>query len=252
MSPTTTTGENRFVFVAPMYNASATVGQMLASVVGQSFPNWKVILIDDVSDQHEVLKEKEIIERWQQLIDPGQPDRRIQVIWNDDKKWEVANVLTGIAMCEPDDIVCRLDADDWLTELDGLMILNAAYQQFGVDALWTSHRWGFSDKNISGAMPMGSDPYRHPWVSSHLKTFRKHLLDGVSDQNYRAEDGNYIRRAGDQAIYLPALHQSKKWAYLPRVMYHYTIKDVPETYQTPDARFQRDEAVFLRKRGFVS
>jgi hypothetical protein len=34
-------------------------------------------------------------------------------------------------------------------------------------------------------------------------------------------------------------------------MYHYTIKDVPETYQTPDARFQRDEALFLRARGFV-
>jgi len=252
MSATTTTsGENRFVFVAPMYNASAYVNQMLASVVGQSYTNWKVILIDDVSDKHEVVKEHEIITSWRHLIhdDCG---LKIMTIWNDDKKWEVANVLTGLAMCEPNDIVCRIDADDWLTELDALSILNAAYVQLEVDCLWTAHRWGFSDKNISGPMPQGADPYRHPWVSSHLKTFRKSLLDGVSDLNFRGEDGGYIRRAGDQAIYLPALHQSKKHAYLPRCMYHYTINDVPETYQTDDARFQRDEALYLRARGFVS
>lgn len=251
MSPTMT-GENRFVFVAPMYNASAYVGQMLASIVSQSYGNWRVILIDDVSDQHEVMKEKEIIETWQRLADPGQPDRRIQAHWNDEKKWEVANVLFGISQCEPEDIVCRLDADDWLTEIDGLSIINAAYAQLGCDCMWTAHRWGFSDKNISGPLPRDADPYKHPWVSSHLKTFRKRLLDGINDQNYRGEDGNYIRRAGDQAIYLPVLHQAKMRTFIPRCMYHYTIKDVPETYQTDDARFQRDEALFLRARGFVT
>ena len=235
-----------------MYNASAYVGQMLASVVGQSYPNWKIILIDDVSDRDEVMKQKDIIERWQHLIDPGQPESRIQVIWNDEKKWEVANVLHGISMCEENDIICRIDADDWLSELDALNIINAAYNQLGVDCLWTAHRWSFSDKNISGPLPPGTDPYKHPWVSSHLKTFRKNLITGVKDENFRGEDGNYIRRAGDQAIYLPVLHNAKRRAFLPRVMYHYTIKDVPETYQTPDAKFQRDEALFLRARGYVS
>jgi hypothetical protein len=100
-------------------------------------------------------------------------------------------------------------------------------------------------------MPDDADVYAYPWVSSHLKTFRKTLINEVKDENFRGEDGNYIRRAGDQAIYLPVLHKSKKRLFLPRVMYHYTIKDVPETYQTDDARFQKDEAIFLRKRGFV-
>lgn len=251
------TGDNRFVFVAPMYNASAYVGQMLASVVGQSYTNWQVILIDDVSDRDEVIKESEIIQGWQHLIHEdgaGLPEEkhRIRVIWNDEKRWEVANVLTGIGMCKPDDIVCRLDADDWLTELDALVMLNEAYKQLKVDALWTAHRWGFSDKNISGNLPSGADPYNHPWVSSHLKTFRKRLLEGVPYENFTNESGELVRRAGDQAVYLPALKNAKTWAYIPRVMYHYTINDVPETYQTDDARFQRDEAIFLRQRGYVS
>jgi hypothetical protein len=176
---------------------------------------------------------------------------KVTAIWNAEKKWEVANVLHGISLCDDDDIICRIDADDWLTELDALKYLNVFYNQGDFDALWTAHRWGFTDKNISGPMSPDADPYTHPWVSSHLKTFRKRMLNDVKDENFRGEDGEYIKRAGDQAIYLPVLHNSKRRGFIPRVFYHYTIDDVPATYQTPDARFQRDEAVFLRQRSYI-
>lgn len=255
-----TTGNNRFAIVAPMYNASEYVGQMLHSIVGQSYDNWKVILIDDVSSPEHQTKSNKIIFHFQELMGHmGKDPTRISVHWNGDfngceprgKQWEVSNVLFGISQCEDNDIICRIDADDWLTELDAFAHLNALYQQTGSEALWTAHRWAFSDRNISGPMPPGEDVYKYPWVSSHLKTFRKYLLNDVKDENYRGEDGNYIRRAGDQAIYLPALHNTEKRGYVPRCMYHYTIKDEPATYQTPDALFQRDEAVFLRSRGYV-
>lgn len=232
-----------------MYNASDTLAQMLHSIVGQSYKDWRLILIDDVSTGDHALKQRETIKRFLDLDESL--DERIDVVWNTEKRWEVANVLHGISMCEDDDIVCRIDADDWLVDLDALTYLNAIYNTTGVDCLWTAHRWAFTDKNISGPLPMGEDPYKHPWVSSHLKTFRKRLLNGVNDANYRGESGNYIRRAGDQAIYLPCLHNSQRRGFVPRVFYHYTIKDEPATYQTDDARFQRDEALFLRARGYV-
>lgn len=236
---------NSFVFVAPMYNASSTLPRMLHSLYGQSYDNWRLILIDDVSDYNNLSSTIPVIEKFQSISD------KIIAIWNKDKKWEVANVLEGIKQCDDEDIVCRIDADDWLVDLDALAIIDAAYQQTNCEILWTAHRWGFSDKNISGPMSNDADPYKHPWVTSHLKTFRKRLLNNVKDENFRGQDGEYIKRTGDQAIFLPALHQSKRRVFLPRVMYHYTIDDVPETYQTNDARFQRDEALFLRYRGFV-
>jgi len=247
---------SKFVFVAPMYNASQHLSRMLHSICGQSYENWRLILIDDVSSPEEVEKSKRIIHGFQELLDRTDKNpNKISIVWNEDegrgKQWEVSNVLHGISQCEDDDIICRIDADDWLTDIDALPILDASYEQLQCDALWTMHRWSFSDKNISGPMDDNADPYRHPWVASHLKTFRKHLINGVKDENFRGEDGNYIRRAGDQAIYLPVLHKAKRRAFLPRCMYHYTIKDVPETYQTNDAVFQRDEALFLRSRGFV-
>lgn len=241
---------NKFVFISPMYNASNTLPMMLHSLCGQSYDHWRLILIDDVSSQEHREKSEKICNEFKLLLNQKYSNR-IRNVWNAEKKWEVANVLHGLSLCEDDDIVCRIDADDWLTETDALSILDSVYRQTNCDALWTAHRWGFSDKNISGPMSQDANPYKHPWVSSHLKTFRKKLLNDVKDENYRGEDGNYIRRAGDQAIYLPALHNSKKRIFLPRVMYHYTINDVPETYKTNDAIFQRDEAVFLRNRGYV-
>lgn len=245
-------GENRFVFITPVFNAGKTVQQTLWSIAGQTYENWRVILIDDMSTDNSV----QAIDNFAYMCVSGNCHRnishdQIELISNTEKKWEVANVLQGIATCEDDDIICRIDGDDWLTDLDALQMLNTVYNKTNVEALWTMHRWGFSDKNISGQMSPGSDPYKHPWVSSHLKTFRKRLLNGVSDENFRGPEGEYIRRAGDQAIYLPALHNAKHYGFLPRCVYHYTIDDVPATYQTDDARFQRDEALFLRSRGYV-
>jgi glycosyltransferase involved in cell wall biosynthesis len=223
---------------------------MLHSICGQSYQNWRLLLIDDVSDSHHKNVSSSIIDEFRKICG-GEYEDKIEVVWNSEKKWEVANVLHGMSACNDDDIICRIDADDWLTDLDALAIINSAYNETKCEALWTAHRWSFSDKNISGPMSNDANPYLHPWVSSHFKTFRKYLLNEVNDTNYRGEDGNYVRRAGDQAIYLPALHNTKKRLFLPRVTYHYTIKDVPETYQTNDALFQRDEAIFLRRRGYV-
>lgn len=252
------TSDNRFVFVAPMYNASQYVGQMLHSICGQSYDNWRVILIDDCSSQEEVERENWTIAGFQSLLQRlGKDPNKIHVHWNSEgrgKQWEVSNVLFGISQCEDDDIVCRIDADDWLTEIDALAYLNALYKQTGCEALWTAHRWGFTDKNISGSLPPGVDPYRdHPWVSSHLKTFRKYLLNGVPYENFTNMNGELVRRAGDQAIYLPCLYRTQKRGFVPRVFYHYTIDEQDgAVYQTADAKFQKEEADFIRNRGYVS
>ena len=248
---------NRFVFIAPMYNASQYVGQMLHSICGQSYDNWKVLLIDDCSSQDEIEKENWIITGFKTLLQRlGQDPEKIQVVWNSEgrgKQWEVSNVLYGVSMCDDNDIISRIDADDWLTDLDALKIINALYDHSGADALWTAHRWGFTDRNISGPMPQAADPYSHPWVSSHFKTFKKVLLNGVPYQNFTNMNGELVKRAGDQAIYLPVLRNSKRRGFIPRVMYHYTIDEQGgQVYQSDDAKFQKSEADYIRTRGYVS
>jgi len=205
-----------------------------------------MIIIDDMStdNTHESTK---------MVVDMLNISDHVTVISNTEKKWEVGNILQGLELCQPDDIICRLDADDWLCDCDALTLIDLKYEQLNCEALWTAHRWAFTNQNISGPLPKDANPYTHPWVSSHLKTFRKRLVEGIPDKNYRNHEGEYFRRIGDQAIYLPALHNAAgNWHYEPIVSYHYTIDIQPSTFQTDDAKYQKLEAEYLRDRGYVS
>jgi len=237
---------NRFVFIMPAFNAESTVARSILSVWFQTYPNWKIIIRDDMSKDNTV----QIVENLKNHLGVGED--KISIKKNTEKKWEVANILDMLQECNSDDIICRLDADDWLCDCDSLTILDACYKQLEVEAIWTAHRWSFHSHNISAELPKDANPYTHPWVSSHLKTFRKRMIENVKDENFRGEDGEYFKRIGDQAIYLPVLHNAKgKWHYLPITAYHYTIRMEPETFQSTDAKFQKSEAEHLRERGYI-
>jgi len=237
---------NKFVFIIPSYNAEKTIARCIFSVWFQTYENWKIILTDDMSTD----STSDVVLNMKSMLNLS--DDKLVLIKNTEKKWEVRNIIDSLKMCDSNDIICRLDGDDWLSDSDALSIINRRYWETGCHVLWTSHRWDFSNINISRDLPMNEDPYKFPWVSSHFKTFRKKMIDGVKDENFRGEDGEYFKRIGDQAIYLPVLHQSKSnWHYEPIVAYHYTIKMEPETFLSDDAKFQKSEAEFLRKRGYI-
>ena len=229
----------------PCYNAEKTITQTLLSVLSQSYSNWKIIIRDDMSTD----ATRNIIDN---TIAVFGLQEKISVKTNTEKCWEVSNILDMLKECEDNDIICRLDGDDWLTDLDCFAILNKKYNQLSVDVMWTAHRWSFTDVNISKPLPKDCNPYVHEWVSSHFKTFRKRMINDVKDENFRGLDGEYFKRIGDQAIYLPVLQNAKgNWHFEPRVLYHYTIDLKRETFQTEDSKYQKEEAEHLRKRGYV-
>lgn len=238
---------NKFVFIMPAYNAEKTIARAIGSVAFQTYDNWKIIIRDDISTDS-TLKEIEKVK-----VRFCIPDNKLSVKSNTEKKWEVANILDCLKEVDSNDIVCRLDADDWLCDCDALTIINNRYEELSVDVMWTAHRWSFTHQNISRPLPKDANPYSYPWVSSHLKTFRKKMIEEVPDINFRNQDGDYFKRIGDQAIYLPVLHKSAgNWHFEPFISYHYTIDMNPQTFQTEDAKFQKSEAEFLRSRGYVS
>lgn len=239
----------RFAFVVPTRNSIATLEQALLSLAGQSHRAWRAVVVDDCSDD-------------------GTPDAirivaqelgiasRLTLIESKTRRWEIANTLLALERVGSDEVVCRLDLDDYLCDLNALEIVAKAYDADPeLDVVWTAHRWfdsnGITTTNVSADMPAAADPYVHPWCASHLKTWRKSVLDGVSDANFRGQDGEHFKRIGDQAFMLPALERARKRRFLPFAAYAYRCDMSPETFSTDDARFQRDEALYLRARGFV-
>ena len=132
---------NRFTFVMPAFNAAKTITRSINSVLMQTHPSWKLVIIDDVSTDNTA----DIVERLAKGYDLGSD--RLELIRNTEKKWEIANVLEGLKHCESNDIICRLDGDDWLCDSDVLTILNHRYETEGLQAAWTAHRWGFTHHN---------------------------------------------------------------------------------------------------------
>lgn len=251
---------NRFVFIACNYNMERSIARMLHSICAQSYTNWRLIITDDVSNIFSRQASHGIVSKFIDIVDPQNDTRRdpqIEFIVNSEKKWETLNVLTMIREhCEDDDIVCRIDCDDYLIDSHALFAIDRAYRETECDALWTAHRWvnplgEVSNVNISGPITVKGSIHSVPWSMSHLKTFRKRLLNGVNEENFKNQHGEYVKRCGDQAIYLPALHRAHKKIYLPMVTYAYTCSLAPETFQTDDAKFQKEEADFIRARGFV-
>lgn len=239
----------KFAFAIPTRNSAATLEQALMSLAGQSYKNWRAVIVDDCStdgtDEAIEIAATELGIR-----------SKLTVIRNEERLWEIANTLKALEIIQSDEIVCRLDLDDYLCDLNALEIIARRYDKDPkLDVLWTAHRWydanGITTMNISKSMPQGADPYTHPWVSSHLKTFRRSLLDDVSDANYRGIDGEYFKRIGDQTFMLPALTRARKYEFLSIAAYAYFCPMDPSNFQTDDAKLQKEEADYLRARGFV-
>lgn len=242
---------NRFVFVVPYYNAEEDIAKTVHSVMAQSHGDWRAIFINDMStDGGPDLLRK---------ITEGSVFRdRFTLVDRVEKHGEVRNTLVSLESIEDDEVVCRLDGGDWLLENDLLWMLNETYKDPQQAVAWTAHRWSYTNRNISGPLKLepGQTVYQHPWVSSHLKTFRANNLRRVPKENFMTPEGEYIMIACDQAIFLPMMHMAhrdgKKLNFLPVVGYHYNIDLGNKNLFTSNrALNQKVSAETIRARGFV-
>jgi glycosyltransferase involved in cell wall biosynthesis len=245
--------ENRFVFVTPYYNCIDDIEKTVFSMLSQSYDTWRAILIDDMSTDGSYQRVEETIKSL-----PEKYREKFLHVRNDRKHGEVENTLQAVSQIDDGEVVCRLDGGDWLTENDLLHILDHVYRDVNVTVAWTAHRWSYTTQNISGPMELkpGQTVYQHPWVSSHLKTFRRVALRKVPEANFRDDNGDYVMIACDQAIFLPMMHvahkEGKKLQFVPIVGYHYNIDLTNKNLFTSERSLrQKTSAEWIRQRGFV-
>tara|TARA_Y100001973_G_scaffold68474_1_gene99947 strand:- start:1120 stop:1878 length:759 start_codon:yes stop_codon:yes gene_type:complete len=241
----------KFVFLTPAYNCKEEIKKTLFSFFAQSYDNWRAIVIDDVSTDGtgEYVKK---------LSKQCGFSERVTVVTRTEKYGETRNTVTEMENIEDDEVVCRVDGGDWLTENDCLQTLNMVYNLHKPSVVWTNQRWSYTAQNISGPLKLSGNMtvYDHPWVSSHMKTFRAEKLKRVPKQNFFDKDGNWIMIACDQAVFLPMMHMSllmgEKLVHLPITCYHYNINLEKEDLFTCERSLnQRDSALWIRSRGFL-
>lgn len=240
--------KNKFVFVTPAYNCQEKIGQTVRSVFSQSYSDWRMVVYDDMSTDNT----GQVVSDMSKSLGLGD---RLRVVTRTEKHGEVRNTLDAIETIDDSEIVCRLDAGDWLTENDALYILNDAYNKTNAAVMWTMHRWSYTTTNISGPLKR-DNVYSHPWVSSHLKTFRRSSMRGINKKNFLDDQGNYIMIACDQAVFLPMMHKAIKedrpLIFIPIVMYHYDIDlQNPNLFKSERSINQKMSAERIRERGYI-
>jgi glycosyltransferase involved in cell wall biosynthesis len=239
----------KFKIITPAFNCEEKIETTLYSIIGQTYKDWELIVLDDVSTDNTGKKVLSIADR-NNVLDKVKVKRR------EVKYGEVRNTHEEVNLLNENDVVIRLDAGDWLTDLGCLEFLNAIYQQYDPAVLWTAHRWAFTDRNISGDIDPNISMYEQPWRSSHLKTFRAKEFFGLDQRNFLDEEGNWIMIGCDQAVFLPmmerARRKNKRLLYFPRVMYHYDINlEDPTLFTKPRSIDQKMSAENLRARGYI-
>src|SRR5690606_16938341 len=120
--------ESLVSIIMPVYNTFNFVERALTSVVGQTYPNWELLIINDGSTD----KSPEIIEKW------SRKDERVRVFHQQNAGVSRAR-NKGLSYARGK-FICFLDSDDWLPPNS----LEARVRKFG-----ESDSIGFVDGQVN-------------------------------------------------------------------------------------------------------
>ena len=247
-----------FKVLTPAFNCRDKIDKTLWSVIGQTYKDWQLIIVDDLSTDDTASYIEDFAESH------GFADK-IKVKRRTEKYGETRNTFVECRAMDPDDVVIRLDAGDYLTDLGCFEILDREYRIHDPAVVWTDQRWTLEPVykdgklkpfNLSGPIDINTSFYEQPWKTSHLKTFRVRDFKGINPKNFKNDEGNWIMIACDQAVFLPMLERARlrkrPLMYIPKLLYHYDC-DIFNRGQFFNERAydQKDSAVWIRERGYL-
>lgn len=151
-----------------------------------------------------------------------------------------------------EDIIGIIDGDDFLWGNDCLQNVKNEYSK-GARVVWTANEWDKFGLNHSGPYEnKNKDPYSHPWVSSHFRTFLLTDYFTVPKSNFKNKEGEWFEACYDQALMLPILHNvlnsggTTKYIDKTHYIYRGNIKQESEFRKK-----QLEYESFIRTRGYL-
>lgn len=229
----------RFAIVITSYNNADWYKANLDSVFDQKYTNYRVIYVDDASDDGTAeLVEKYIAERGQQ--------HRCTLIKNKNRVRALANIYNAVHMCDDDEIVFNFDGDDWLAHNQVFAMINELYQDpqvwitYGQFKNWPTEQMGYC-KPLPDEV-VQKQLYRQKWwAPGQLRTFyawlfkKIHLKDLLFEGPYF--QGQFFPANADLAIYYPMMEMAgHRYKFISEVIY---IRNV----QTPLNDFKANKDV---------
>ena len=205
--------QNRIIVISPFYNAEKYIEKCIMSIAQQDYHNYAHYLIDDKStDSSYSLAIKAITSL------PTDLQSKFVVIKNEDNVGAVKNQVDWIKKQNSDSIIMLLDGDDWLINNNTIFHLYNDYYQNGAEFTYGSC-WSLTDNIplIAQDYPVevkNSKSYRNHhfnWIIpyTHLRTFKKNLIDNIDESLFKDENNNWYKAGGDGSVFYALIEQAQ-------------------------------------------
>ena len=207
-----TSPEQMIVVISPFYNGGDYIENCVLSVAQQDYENYLHIFIDDCSNDNS-------LELLQQTIDslPAHRKSKCRVISNLQNVGAVCNQVGQIRQLPDDAIVVLLDGDDNLVNNNSIFqYYNTLYHN---DTEFTyGSCWSYADSIplIAQEYPpqvkeqKGYRNHHFNWILpyTHLRTFKKYLINNINDTMFKDEHGNWYKAGGDGSLFYALIEQA--------------------------------------------
>lgn len=219
---------NKFIILITAYNDEKWVEYNIASILNQTYSNYKVLYYDDASTDNTFQEVNKIVQNNDKFIVTTRKNN-MQALFSYEE---------CIKQIKEDEILVCMSADDWLYDNNVLENLNNYYNNNDV---WMTYgkfiTW--DGENITEANPQNTHYpdfvhehsfYRKDlWRASHLRTFKGSLLKKIDLSEFKSNiNSSYFDHAADLVLTYPCLEMCGKDKIGVLDFYSYVYNTTPE------------------------
>jgi glycosyltransferase involved in cell wall biosynthesis len=238
--------EKPMVVLTTSYNNQEWAYKNLDSIFAQDYSNYRVIYIDDASQDGTADVVEEFVKSHPKKLN-------FLLIRNLERKGALYNIYHAIHdHCEEDEIVVSLDGDDWFYENKVLKKVNVAYS-LGRE-VWLTHGTmiEYPSNTVGWSLPIPrritlKNLFRTYRCPSHLRTFYAWLFKKINLEDLQY-NGQFFSMTWDQAIMFPMIEMAgERHIFIPSLTYAYNMRNPINDYKV-DPQLQRDLEAFIRSK----
>ena len=216
-----TVPDKHFVFIIPSYNNAQFYKMNLDSVFNQAYPHFRVIYIDDCSDDGTADLVEEYIKMYHL-------ENKMTLIRNTECQFALSNTYMGAHMCADGEVLCFLDGDDALAQYEVLSMLNELYKLN--PNIWMTYGNSIrSDGSSCSSMPIdesiiAGNSYRDfAWVTLHMRTSYAWLFKMICLEDLMYQ-GRFFSAACDCAYGYPLLELTGgRFVFVNNILHIYNV-----------------------------
>jgi len=206
----------KFHIITTVYNCEKYISTCLKMLSLQTYDNWDGIIVDDVS-----------ADRTAQIIRARLP-KKMTFVLNKKNVGSLANQvkIIPLGIYADEDVIVKVDGDDWLYNKDSLKILAKYYENPNVWMTYGSHVYFPSGKRGTTPVPVSKDYdfRRSRWVMSHLRSFKYFLFKNILVEDLKSKETNDFYATSEDCAVMKPMAEMAGWEhikYIDKILYVY-------------------------------